>query len=68
MYESQMDVQYLISVIYHNLDMEAERDAAADRYAATARAFKAQEDILVDKETEEILDVVASIGAALAGR
>ncbi|KAL1673367.1 hypothetical protein EV122DRAFT_222894 [Schizophyllum commune] len=68
MYQSQMDVQYLISVIYHNLDMEAERDAAADRHAATARAFKAEEDILVDKETEEILDVVASIGAALAGR
>ncbi|KAI5899674.1 uncharacterized protein SCHCODRAFT_02605806 [Schizophyllum commune H4-8] len=68
MYQSQMDVQYLISVIYHNLDMEAERDAAADRHAATARVFKAQEDVLVDKETEEILDVVASIGAALAGR
>ena len=68
MYQSQMDVQYLISVIYHNLDMEAERDTAADRHAATARAFKAQEDMLVDKETEEILDVVASIGAALAGR
>ncbi|KAL1743927.1 hypothetical protein HDZ31DRAFT_39837 [Schizophyllum fasciatum] len=68
MYQSQMDVQYLISVLYHNLDMIAERDAAAERHAETAREFKEQEDVLVDSETEEVLDVVAAIGAALAAR
>lgn len=62
------DVQYLISVVYHNLGMEEERDGAALRHADTEAYRKSIQDIIVDPEVVEILGLVASIGGNLSSR
>lgn len=67
-YRSVMDVQYLISVIYHNLGIEKERDDAAGRHTATEKEHAKLENMVVDDEIQQILDVVSSVGAALAHR
>ncbi|TFK76479.1 hypothetical protein BDN72DRAFT_785411 [Pluteus cervinus] len=67
-YRSLMDVQYFISVVHNTLGMAKERDAAADRYSVTEKKMKALEMVAVDQEVEDILNVVAEIGAALAHR
>jgi anaphase-promoting complex subunit 5 len=45
---SLADVQFLISFLYHNLNMVEERDAAATRYLKTEEAT--QEAFVVDVE------------------
>jgi anaphase-promoting complex subunit 5 len=62
------DVRYLISVLYHNLGLEKERDEAAERHSETDAHLRGLEAIVVDDEIREILDVVGMVGAALAGR
>ena len=61
-------MQYLLSVLYHNLGMGAERSQMAERHAKTETELRRLEEIAVDDEVEQILDVVVSVGAALAGR
>jgi anaphase-promoting complex subunit 5 len=68
MFQSLMDVQYLLSVVYHNLSREKERDTAAIRHAATAETAKKTQAQVVDTQAEEILQVVSLIGAGLASR
>jgi anaphase-promoting complex subunit 5 len=65
---SLMDVQYLLSVVYHNLGLENERDEAAKRHFATEEERKRLEVVVVDDVIREIFDVVSLVGAALAGR
>lgn len=67
-YGSLMDVQYLLSVMYHNLNMEHERDDASRRHLATEEHMKTLEMEVVDESISAILDVVAHVGAGLAGR
>lgn len=62
------DVQYLISVLYHNLGLEKERDGAAKRHCETETNLRRLEAIVVDNEILQILDVVGMVGAVLAGR
>jgi len=65
---SLMDVQYLLSVVYHNLGNENERDASAKRHFTTQQERKMLEVIVVDDEVREIWEVVSQVGAALAAR
>jgi hypothetical protein len=62
------DVQYLISVFYHNLGLESGRDDAAKRHFETDADLQRREAIVVDDEIRQILDVVGMVGGALAGR
>lgn len=63
-----MDVQYLLSVIYHNLGMEYERDEAAKRHFATEEMHRRLNAAMTDPEVAKVLEVVAQVGAALALR
>jgi len=68
MYRQLMDVQYFLSVVYHNLGMEKKRDEAIQRHFLTEEKRKGLEAIVVDEEVHEIWDVVTEVGAALAAR
>ncbi|KAF8350736.1 hypothetical protein F5887DRAFT_940689 [Amanita rubescens] len=67
-YRSLQDVQYFLSIMYHNLGLTAERSQMADRHAKTEAELRHLEESVIDEEVEQILDVVASIGATLASR
>ena len=65
---SLMNVQYLLSVLYHNLGMEKQRDDAATRHMTTEEARKKVEVVAVDEQVKKIWEVVSQVGAALAAR
>ena len=67
-YRPLMDVQYLISIVYHNLNMEKERDEAVERHFKTEKERNRREAVVVDGEVREVWNVVTEIGAALARR
>jgi anaphase-promoting complex subunit 5 len=66
--KSLMNVQYLLSVVYHNLGLEKQRDDAASRHMATDEARKKLEVVVVDEQVKKIWEVVSGVGAALAAR
>lgn len=67
-YRSVKDVQYLLSIIYHNLGMIKERDEAAIRHSQTEEHQKRLELTTFDPLYQEVFEVVAEVGAALASR
>lgn len=67
-FDSLMNVQYLLSVVYHNLGMEKQRDEVATRHATTDEVRKKLETIVVDDQVKRIWEVVLQVGAALAAR
>ncbi|KAJ7097958.1 hypothetical protein B0H15DRAFT_823591 [Mycena belliarum] len=66
MYRAVMDVQYFLSVVYHNLGFELEREEAAKRHFATQEMR--QEVEMSAEGIHEVLEVVRVVGAALAHR
>ena len=65
---SAKDAQYLLSIIYYNLDMENEGNEVAIRCSQTEELQKSMEKAIADEETREIFDLLGTIGAALAAR
>ncbi|KAH9951375.1 hypothetical protein B0H21DRAFT_849637 [Amylocystis lapponica] len=65
---SLQDVQYLLSVVYHNLDMLTERDAAAVRHLKTSEERMSAAAVVVEDWVADVWEVVAEVGAALAAR
>jgi anaphase-promoting complex subunit 5 len=65
---SLMNAQYLLSVVYHNLGLQKQRDDAAARHMATDQARKKLEVVVVDEQVTKIWEVVSQVGAALAAR
>ncbi|KAG6879514.1 hypothetical protein C0992_001847 [Termitomyces sp. T32_za158] len=65
---SLMHVQYLLSVVYHNLGMPQQRDAAAGRHLVTLELQRKEDAVVVEDDTQRILEVVELVGAHLAGR
>ncbi|KAJ7156003.1 hypothetical protein C8R43DRAFT_998757 [Mycena crocata] len=66
MYRAVMDVQYFLSVVYHNLGLRVEREEAAKRHFETK---KMRRDLEASSEgISEVLEVVKMVGAALAHR
>jgi anaphase-promoting complex subunit 5 len=68
MYPSLRDVQYLLSVVYHNLGMKNERQDAATRHAWTEEHLRQLEAIVSDDQILEIFELLTTVGAALASR
>ena len=65
---SLADVQFLISVLYHNLNMVEERDAAATRHLKTEEAMQ-EAAVVVDEDwIDQVWELVLDIGASLAKR
>ena len=68
MYQSAKDVQYLLSVLYHNLDMKDERQNAAQRHSDTELKQHELEMAVLDKEVLRVFELIATVGDALASR
>ncbi|KAJ7343519.1 hypothetical protein DFH08DRAFT_872936 [Mycena albidolilacea] len=66
MHRAVMDVQYFLSVVYHNLGLQAERDEVAKRHFATLEMRKQVE--MSDEGITRVLEVVRMVGATLAHR
>ena len=67
-YRSLQDTQFLLSVIYDNLDMIDERDQAAERHGKTEKLAEEVQATVTEDWVTEILDLVSDIGAALTSR
>lgn len=67
-YRSVKDVQYLLSVVYHNLGMTRERDEVASRHSQTEEHQNKLEGITFDPLYQGVFELVAKVGAALAAR
>jgi anaphase-promoting complex subunit 5 len=65
---SLADVQLLISVLYHNLNMVEERDAAATRHLKTEEAMQEAAVVVVEDWIDQVWGLVLDIGASLAKR
>jgi anaphase-promoting complex subunit 5 len=65
---SLADVQFLISVLYHNLDMVEERDTAATRHLKTEEAMHEAAVVVVEDWIDRVWELVLDIGASLAKR
>lgn len=61
-----MDVQYFLSVVYHNLGLQVEGEEAAKRHFATQEMRRDVE--MSDEGISEVLEVVRMAGAGLAHR
>lgn len=67
-YRSVQDVQYLLSVVYHNLGMLQERDEVASRHSQTEEHQKRLEFVTFDPIYQDVFELVAKVGSALASR
>lgn len=65
---SEKDVQYLLSVVYHNLGMVQERDDFARQHSRTEKRHKELQSITFDPIYQDIFKLIAHVGAALALR
>ncbi|KAI9458485.1 hypothetical protein F5148DRAFT_1001378 [Russula earlei] len=65
---SLADVQFLISVLYHNLNMVEERDAAATRHLATEETMQKSAVVVAEDWIDQVWKLVLDIGASLAKR
>lgn len=65
---SLMHVQYLLSVVYHNLGMLQQRDAAAQRHLITLELQHKQGAVVVEDDAQRVLEIVELVGAHLASR
>lgn len=59
-------MQFLISVLYHNLNMVEERDAAAARHQKTEEAMQEAAVVIVEGWIDQVWELVLDIGASLA--
>ncbi|KAG5643475.1 hypothetical protein DXG03_000863 [Asterophora parasitica] len=59
---SLLDLQYLLSVVYHNLGMTRERDEAAKRHLETRAQQQKLEASVTDEEMRQILEVIGMDG------
>lgn len=62
------DVQYFLSIVYHNLGMINERDAVAQRHQATVEKGENLAALVHDEDVEAVLNLVEKIGVTLSSR
>lgn len=68
MFVAQMDVQFLLSVVHHNLGAEAQRDEVAQRHEETRVKREEAHACVVEGWIEETWTLVADVGIAIASR
>lgn len=61
-------MQFLISVLYHNLDVVEKRDAAATRHQKTEDETQEAAVVVVEDWIDRVWELVLDIGASLAKR
>jgi anaphase-promoting complex subunit 5 len=65
---SLADVQFFTSVLYHNLNMVEERDAAARRHLETEEAMQEAAVVVAEGWIDQVWELVLDVGAAIAKR
>ncbi|KAI0030755.1 hypothetical protein K488DRAFT_87485 [Vararia minispora EC-137] len=65
---SLADVQYLLSVVYHNLGMEKERDDAASRNLMTEAEAAKEAEVFCEDWISDVWELHCDVGAVLARR
>ncbi|EKM55387.1 uncharacterized protein PHACADRAFT_208907 [Phanerochaete carnosa HHB-10118-sp] len=68
MFRAVQDTQFLLSVVYHNLDRAEERDSAATRHQETEQKRLEAEKQVAEPWVTEVLDIVSEVSVALAAR
>ncbi|KAI8998714.1 hypothetical protein BD414DRAFT_475857 [Trametes punicea] len=68
LFSAQMDVQFLLSVVHHNLGDPARRDEVAERHEQTRMKRDQEHATIVEDWIEDTLQLVADVGAAIASR
>ncbi|KAI0082698.1 hypothetical protein K474DRAFT_1702690 [Panus rudis PR-1116 ss-1] len=68
MFSSLQDVQFLLSVVYHNLGMTKERDEMAELCHETQAERKRLATIVSEQWISDVWEIVGKVGAALASR
>lgn len=62
------DVHFLISVVYHNLGMEPERDVAAKECHVIQKQREDLDGLVMEQWMSDVWDIVMKVGAGLAAR
>jgi anaphase-promoting complex subunit 5 len=65
---SLADVQYMLAIVFHNLDRITERDAAAARQVETDEQMSRLEQLVIEDSVVQVWQLVTDVGAALAAR
>ena len=60
------DTQFLLATVYHNLNMQKERDEAAERCHATELQRKEMAEVASEDWMVQVWDLVSKVGAAIA--
>lgn len=68
MLEATSEVQQLLVVAYHNLNMTAEEEGAFERYTHSTKLAQAFEESPADPEATRVWDTVTEIGKSLVSR
>ncbi|KAI0637056.1 hypothetical protein C8Q77DRAFT_1095769 [Trametes polyzona] len=68
MFAAQMDVQFLLSVVHHNLGEDVQRDEVAQRHEETRVRREEAHACVVEDWVEETWSLVADVGIAIASR
>lgn len=68
MYQAAGDIQYALAVVYHNMNLEEQRDAMSQKHMAMLEKRTSLEEIAFDEECWQILELVARVGFKLASR
>lgn len=68
LYRSLQDTQFLLAVVYQNLNLVKERDEAAQRQQATEKLAEEVQKIVTEEWVSEVLELVSDVGTALSGR
>lgn len=68
MHASAKDVQYMLSVVYHNLDMPQQRQEAAQRHLETDVLQKKVEAVISEPQILEIFSLMETVGSALTSK
>ncbi|CDO70809.1 hypothetical protein BN946_scf184798.g125 [Trametes cinnabarina] len=68
MFSALMDVQFMLSVVHHNLDDATRRDEVAERHEQTRLKRDQEHATVVEEWIEDTLQLVADIGAAIASK
>ncbi|KAI0831217.1 hypothetical protein BC628DRAFT_1407751 [Trametes gibbosa] len=68
MFTAQMDVEFLLSVVHHNLDAPAQRDEIAQRHEDTRMKREEAHICVVEEWIEDTWTLVSDVGTAIASR
>jgi len=66
--ESLADVQFLMSVVYHNLGATSESEQTGERHLETNALKQKHGEVLVDEEVSRIWEIVSRVGISIAGQ